>query len=40
MELITVIDLHLVEGVCGAMRLEVDLTYKLVMSPSCSSQEL
>ena len=35
-----VIYLHLVKGVYGVMQLDVDLTDKLAMSPSCSLKEL
>ena len=37
MDLINAVDLHLLEGVRGAVRLFIDTTYKLVMNPSHSS---
>ena len=40
MELIVVIDLHLLKGVHGAMRLDIDSTYKLALNPDRSSREL
>ena len=40
MDLINTVDLHLIEGVSGAMQLDIDLTYKLAMNSSFSSQEL
>ena len=34
------VDLYLIEGVCGAMQLDVDSTYKLAMDPDLSLWEL
>ena len=40
MDFINVFDLHLLEGVHGAMRLDFNLTYKLLINLSRLSREL
>ena len=40
MDLINAIDLHLLEGVRGVMRLDIDSTYKLEINLGSSLREL